>query len=61
MILPEITVRGAATLNGENFKVIGRIDMLIIKPNGEIHVIDYKCSPKEYKDYNSAKKLTFEY
>lgn len=61
MILPEITVRGAATLNRENFKVIGRIDMLVITPDGEIHIIDYKCSPKQYDKYNSAKKLTFEY
>lgn len=61
MVLPEITVKGVASLNNQNFKVIGRLDMLIIKPNGEIHIIDYKCSPKEYHQYNDAKILTFEY
>lgn len=61
MVLPEITIKGAATLNGNNYKVIGRLDMLVIKPNGEIHIVDYKCSPKEYDKYNDAKKLTFEY
>jgi RecB family exonuclease len=61
MVLPEITIKGAATLNGNNYKVIGRLDMLVIKPDGEIHIVDYKCSPKEYDKYNDAKKLTFEY
>ena len=61
MVLPEITVRGVATLNGEIFKVIGRLDMLVITPEGEVHIVDYKCSPKTYDKYNSAKKLTFEY
>lgn len=61
MILPEITIQGAAILNNKNYKVIGRLDMLIIKPDGEIHIVDYKCSPKEYDKYNDAKKLTFEY
>lgn len=61
MILPEITIQGAAVLNNKNYKVVGRLDMLIIKPNGEIHIIDYKCSPKQYDNYNDAKKLTFEY
>lgn len=61
MVLPEITIKGMATLNNQLFKVIGRMDMVVIKPNGEVHIIDYKCSPKEYRNYNEAKKLTFNY
>lgn len=61
VVLPEITVRGMATLNDKIFKVIGRMDMVVIKSDGEVHIIDYKCSPKEYGDYDQAKKLTFNY
>ena len=61
MVLPEITIKGMATLNNQLFKVIGRMDMVVIKPDGEVHIIDYKCSPKEYRNYNEAKKLTFNY
>lgn len=61
VVLPEITVRGMATLNDKIFKVIGRMDMVVIKPDGEVHIVDYKCSPKEYGDYDQAKKLTFNY
>lgn len=61
VVLPEITIKGMATLNNQIFKVIGRMDMVVIKPNGEVHIIDYKCSPKEYSDYDTAKVLTFNY
>lgn len=61
MILPEITIQGVANLNNKNFKIVGRIDMLLITPDGEINIIDYKCSPKQYDNYNEAKKLTFDY
>ena len=61
MVLPEITIKGMATLNNQIFKVIGRMDMVVIKPDGEVHIVDYKCSPKEYGDYDPAKKLTFNY
>jgi hypothetical protein len=37
------------------------MDMVVIKPDGEVHIVDYKCSPKEYRDYDSAKILTFNY
>jgi RecB family exonuclease len=60
-VLPEITIKGMATLNNQIFKVIGRMDMVVIKPNGEVNIVDYKCSPKEYADYDTAKVLTFNY
>jgi hypothetical protein len=43
---------------------------LVIGENGNIGIIDYKCSPKDYTElnvdnnpfeYNSAKILTFKY
>jgi RecB family exonuclease len=61
MVIPELTVRGTAILGKEGVRVTGRIDLLVITPEGEIHVIDYKTSHKLYSKYDDAKKLTFEY
>jgi len=33
--------------------------MLVIDDDMNIDVYDYKCSPKAYRDFNSAKILTF--
>jgi hypothetical protein len=53
--------------------VIGKIDLIVIgdkEHNGDIGIIDFKCSPKTYtvsnmdndpNYYNSAKILTFKY
>jgi RecB family exonuclease len=41
--------------------LLGRIDLLVIDKNGYPQVIDYKTSPKLYKDYASAKQLGFTY
>lgn len=40
---------------------MGIIDLLILDKNGVPHILDYKTSPKGYKDYASAKKLAFMY
>lgn len=61
MVIPELTVRGAAILGKDGVRVTGRIDLLVVTPEGEVHVIDYKTSPKLYSKYDDAKKLTFEY
>lgn len=56
--------------DGQVTKAIGKIDLLVIGEDGNIGIIDYKCSPKEYTElnvdnnpfeYNSAKILTFKY
>jgi hypothetical protein len=55
---------------GQVTKAIGKIDLLVIGEDGNIGIIDYKCSPKDYTElnvddnpfeYNSAKILTFKY
>jgi len=61
MVLPEVTIRGAGIIDNKGVRITGRMDLLVVKPDGEIDIIDYKCSPKVYSDYNDAKKLTFEY
>lgn len=45
----------------ESTNLLGSLDLVIIDPKGNIHVIDYKTSPKPYSEYDDAKKLTFNY
>lgn len=58
--------------SGENdtFPVVGRIDLLVVSKSGKMGVLDFKCSPKEYSEFNEekdktkydpAKILTFKY
>lgn len=56
-------VKVVGNLSGEfkAKKVFGKLDLIIIDDNGKVGIYDFKCSPKDYKDYNSAKKRTFEY
>lgn len=57
----EIKVVGNLTGEFKAKKVFGKFDLVIIDDNGKVGIYDFKCSPKDYKDYNSAKKRTFEY
>ena len=64
MFYPEFTL--SADLNKEyegrtDLKLLGRVDLLVIDKNGIPHVVDYKTSPKQYENYNSAKTLNFTY
>ena len=61
LVLPEATVKGIAVLNNESKTVVGRLDLLVIDKDGGVHIVDYKCSPRNYSNYDSAKILTFEY
>jgi len=45
----------------ESTNLLGSLDLVVIDPKGNIHVIDYKTSPKPYSEYDDAKKLTFNY
>lgn len=61
---PEFTL--SADLNKEyqgrtDLKLLGRVDLLVLDKYGTPHIIDYKTSPKQYEDYNSAKILNFTY
>ena len=58
-LLPEKTITGTGTVNGKLMHVIGRTDLLIMRRNGDIVIIDYKFTPKER--FDSAKILTFNY
>jgi hypothetical protein len=54
----------------DTFPVVGRIDLLVVSKSGKMGVLDFKCSPKEYSEFNPekdktkydpAKILTFKY
>lgn len=45
-----------------DFKYLsGTIDLVVIDPKGRRHIIDYKSSPKPFKDFDSAKVNTYRY
>lgn len=39
----------------------GILDLVVITPKGDISILDFKCSTKDYKDYNPAKIRTYNY
>lgn len=61
---PEFKLSSMSTLtneNGDPYKLVGTIDLLVLDSDGNLHLIDYKTSELDYKDYKSAKEITFEY
>lgn len=62
--LPEFVVSGDTSQHDEDgnpTKLLGVIDLLVIDGKGNVHVIDYKTSPKFYGNYDDAKVLAFKY
>ena len=68
--LPEVAVSGMTQQldeEGNAKTMIGVIDLLVIDKNGNVHIVDYKTSPRPYygtssePGYDSAKILTFKY
>lgn len=57
----EIRVTGDTTKEYNPLKVLGQLDLIVIDDDGNIEIFDYKCSPKEYSQFDSAKKRTFMY
>lgn len=60
-IIPERDLTGRGIVGNEGYDVIGKLDMIVITEDGSVHVVDYKCSQKNWNDYNPAKKNTFNY
>ena len=56
--LPEFKIR---TTEGSHKKVVGKIDLLVIDKEGNVHIYDFKASPKGYNDFKQVKQITFEY
>lgn len=61
---PEYVVAGDTQTtdeSGNQIKLLGIIDLLVVDSDGQVHIYDYKTSDKAHVDFNSAKKLTFDY
>jgi RecB family exonuclease len=58
-IYTEIKVVGDAQLAFNPLKVLGIIDLMVIDDDGNVEIFDYKCSPKSYSKFDTAKKRTF--
>ena len=41
--------------------LLGIIDLLVVTPEGKVAIFDYKCSTKDYSEFNAAKKRTYDY
>lgn len=61
IVLPEYSVQGEGNFEGKKATVIGRLDLIVIKKDGSMAVVDFKCSPKNYSQYNDIKVRTFDY
>jgi RecB family exonuclease len=51
MFYPEFLVSGNVDDKGTapSDKLIGKIDLLVIDKTGNLHIVDYKTSPKNYE------------
>lgn len=57
---PEFTiVQKTNTINPDT--LLGMIDLLIVAPNGGIHILDYKTSLHSYDEFSSDKRLGYKY
>jgi len=60
---PELEIVAENHMSGPNEPkmLMGIIDLLVVDKNGQVHIYDYKTSPKPFNEYNSAKKRAFYY
>lgn len=64
LFFPELKISGETKLLDDNdnlLTLVGSIDLVVLDEQGFVHAIDYKTSPLDYINYDSAKHLTFEY
>ena len=70
MILSEKRIIGEGIINGNITPIVGKMDLFVISRKGKMAILDFKCSPKEYTEFNDeedpnkydpAKVLTFKY
>lgn len=59
--LSEVGLVTGVEYEGKPTEMVGVSDLLVIDARGDIHVIDYKTSPKPYSQYNKYKQKTFYY
>lgn len=49
----------AATLKGLDKEIVGHIDYLIVRPNGDIEIFNLKSSTESYSNWDSVKKAKY--
>lgn len=70
MILSEKKIIGSGIFGNNSTPIVGKMDLFIISKDGRMGILDFKCSPKEYTEFNDqedptkydpAKIRTFQY
>ena len=70
MILSEKKVVGTGNFGNNSTPIVGKMDLFVISSDGRMGILDFKCSPKEYSEFNDnedpskydpAKIRTFQY
>lgn len=60
-VYTELKVIGDTTQNYQPLRVLGQIDLLVMDDDGNVDIYDYKCSTKDYSEFDTAKQRTFLY
>ena len=70
MILSEKKVTGTGVFGNDSVPIVGKMDLFVVSRDGRMGILDFKCSPKEYTEFNEqedptkydpAKIRTFQY
>lgn len=63
LFYPEFKISGKLNQSAstEVNTLLGYIDLLVIDKEGNLHIIDYKTSPKSIENYNKVKQYTYQY
>lgn len=70
MILSEKKVTGSGIFGNDSIPIVGKMDLFVVSRDGRMGILDFKCSPKEYTEFNDqedptkydpAKIRTFQY
>ena len=56
-----VTAKSQKLVPGKPQQLFGIIDLLVVDKNGQTHIYDFKSSPKEYGEFDSAKKRAYTY
>jgi hypothetical protein len=52
MILSEKKVTGSGIFGNDSIPIVGKMDLFVVSRDGRMGILDFKCSPKEYTEFN---------
>lgn len=63
LFFPEFVISGEATHPDANIEqtLLGYCDLLVLDPDGNVHILDYKTSINDYNKFGNSKKQTYSY